>query len=228
MPAHVLRGVPARASLARGAAVAHQLPRVPSPDARARLSDTEPTQQHQGHGGLSSLHRLGPFASRCAAAPPASPPSCARGAQTRGGRVRCVHRGTRDAVHHDGVHRDDAVPRLRLALRELPQLQAARADRWMRVRHLLLPFHARALVHGPDIRAQPRRAALARGTALPVCREHPRHGLRRGYVAPLLAQVQTGARDRPRIGHCQREQEKRVTEVIVVHLCVSVREFCNG
>lgn len=92
----------------------------------------------------------------------------------------------------------------------------------MRVRHLLFPFHARALVHGPDIRAQPRRAALARGTSLLVGREHPRHGLRGGYVAPLLAQIQTGARDRLRIGHCQREQEKRVTEIIVVHVCVCV------
>ncbi len=71
----------------------------------------------------------------------------------------------------------------------------------MRVRHLLAIVHASAALHGPHFRPQPRRAALARGTSLPVGGQHPRHGVGDGNVAPLLAQRPTRARDGPLLGH---------------------------
>lgn len=114
--------------------------------------------------------------------------------------------GPRDPVHHR-VQRHHPLPGLG-ALRQLPELQAGGADHRLRVRHLLLPVHAGAALHGPDLRAQPQPPGLAGGAHLPVGGQHPGHVLRGGHVAHLLAQVQTGPRDRPPVRHRQLPEER--------------------
>ena len=121
MFAHVLRGVPQHATSARGAAVAHQLPGVSPPDARAGLPDTEPAQQHQGDGGLPALHGLGPpAAGRSAALPaPAAPgPGCAPAGGGFG--WSGVQQSGNPLLHHR-VHRYHPLTGLG-AVRQLPEL----------------------------------------------------------------------------------------------------------
>lgn len=171
--------------------MAHQLPSVPPPHTGAGLPHSEPAQQHQGDGGLPAVHRLGPAASgRSAAVPPAAAPGPRRSAPRRSvtGRVRQQQPG--DAVHHR-VHGHDAVAGLG-ALRQLPELQTRGSDHRLRVRHLLLPLHAGAALHGPHLCAQPQHPALTGRTHLPVGGQHPGHVLGGGHVAHLLAQIQTG------------------------------------
>lgn len=170
--------------------MAHQLPRLSSPDSGAGLSDTKPPKQHEGDGGFPALYRLGSAASgRFAAVPSASPPSPCR--SPPGGGVRGFQRQPGDPVHHC-VHGHDALPGLG-ALRQLPELQESSADNRLRLRDLLLSVHAGAAVHGPDLCAQSQHSSLAGGTHLLVGSQHPGHVLGGRHMADLLAEVPTGS-----------------------------------
>lgn len=169
--------------------MAHQLPRLSPPDPGSGLSDTEPPQQHEGDGGFPALHRLGPPASgRFAAVPSPAAPGSRR--PPPGGGVGGVQRQSGDPVHHR-VRGHNPLPGLG-ALRQLSELQEGGADHRLRVRDLLLPLHAGAAVHGPDLCAQPQHSSLASGTHLPVGSQHLGHVLGRRHMAHLLAQIQTG------------------------------------
>uniref|UniRef100_A0A669CF58 Ring finger protein 228 n=1 Tax=Oreochromis niloticus TaxID=8128 RepID=A0A669CF58_ORENI len=94
---------------------------------------------------------------------PPYPPRCTRLSSPSAGR-RGVQRQSGDPVHHR-VRGHNPLPGLG-ALRQLSELQEGGADHRLRVRDLLLPLHAGAAVHGPDLCAQPQHSSLAGG---PIC-----------------------------------------------------------
>ncbi|KAL7849472.1 hypothetical protein SRHO_G00210950 [Serrasalmus rhombeus] len=128
------------------------------PDCRIRALPL----QHQGCRTLPAVRARRPAAPGRAAAAPAPSAPGARGAAARG---RAQRQRGHEHEHELGRGRQHALVghhalarfRVRLGLRLAARLQEARARRWVRVRRLLLPRHARAAVRGARVRARTRR-----------------------------------------------------------------------
>lgn len=150
--AHVLRGVLEHAAPPGGPAMAHRMPAVSPQDSRPRIPYTEPPQQHKSDRGFPPLYRVGsPAPGQLAPAPTASSSgsrSPARRGTRRSGCWSPWHPGWR--ICHRRVTRCRRDIRIRPP-RQLPELQTSGADHWLRLRHLRIPLHACAPLHGPDI-----------------------------------------------------------------------------